>query len=97
MDVSIRSILESDVCSVAQRSTAVLKQALKAASFNLSKDSLWRSCLSAVKHMEAVVKAKGGHVESWCCCFYAYIFRNICAKDFRFVGSCSKYLTKIDR
>ena len=64
MDFAIWSILESDVCAGPHSSTAVLRQALENAWSNISEDTVRRSCQSVVKRLEAVVKAKGGHIES---------------------------------
>ena len=63
MDFAIWSILEADVCASPHSSTAVLKQALKTAWSNMGEDTVRRSCLSVMRRMEAVVKAKGGHIE----------------------------------
>lgn len=63
-DLAIWSIPESGVCSAANIITAILKQALATTWSNLSKNTAWCSCLSAVKRVKSVVETKGGHVES---------------------------------
>ena len=63
MDFAIRSILETDVCATPHSSTANLKRTLQTAWSNLYESAVRRSCLSEVLRFEAVVKAKGGHIE----------------------------------
>ena len=63
MDFAIWSILEADVCATPHSSTAVLKQALKTAWSNMGEDTVRRWCLSVMRRMEAVMEAKGGHVD----------------------------------
>ena len=68
----------------AQRPTAappIWKLTLQTAWSNLDESAVRRSCLSAVLRFEAVVKAKGGHIE-WCYCrLDIHMFTNICTKN----------------
>ena len=81
MDFAIWSILETDVCATPHSSTANLKRTLQTAWSNLDESAVRRSCLSAVLRFEAVVKAKGGHIE-WCYCrLDIHMFMNICTKN----------------
>ena len=81
MDFAIWSILETDVCATPHSSTANLKRTLQTAWSNLDESAVRRSCLSAVLRFEAVVKAKGGHIE-WCYCrLDIHMFTNICTKN----------------
>ena len=61
MDSDLWSILDDYV--VPQRSTAVLKHVLKTAWSIFNEGTVRRSCLSDVKRMETVVRAKGAHIE----------------------------------
>ena len=81
MDFAIWSILETDVCATPHSSTANLKRTLQTAWSNLDESAVRRSCLSALGRFEAVVKAKGGHIE-WCYCrLDIHMFMNICTKN----------------
>lgn len=64
MDVVMLSILDSDVCSAAHSSSALLKQAFESAWANLRKNTVRCTCTSEVKRMKAVFIAKSGLVES---------------------------------
>ena len=63
MDFSIWSILESKVSSKNDQNTASLKNALIACWEDLSEEVVRRSTTSVLGRLDAVVKAKGGHVE----------------------------------
>ena len=92
MDFAIWSILETDVCATPHSSTANLKRTLQTAWSNLDESAVRRSCLSAVLRFEAVVKAKGGHIE-WCYCrLDIHMFMNICTKK---ISSISLQITEI--
>ena len=58
MDFGIWPILEADVRASPLSSTAVLKQALETAWSNMCEDTVRRSCLSVMRRLEAVVKAR---------------------------------------
>ena len=58
MDFGIWPILEADVCASPHSSTAVLKQALETTWSNMCEDTVRRSCLSVMRRLEAVVKAR---------------------------------------
>ena len=68
------------MCASPHSSTAVLKQALKTAWSDMGEDTVRRSCLSVMRRMEAVVKAKGGHIEVWCYGVVKGISVRVCAK-----------------
>ena len=63
LDSDIWSIVKSDECVVPYRSTAVLKHAFKTAWSTFNEGTERRSSQSEVKRMEAVVRARGAHVE----------------------------------
>lgn len=64
MDFSVWSILENEVSKVSHSSVPVLKKALDKAWSNLDAEVVQRACASVTPHLRAVVKAKGGHIET---------------------------------
>ena len=64
MDFSIWSILENDVSKVSHSSVPALKLALGTAWSNLDADVVRRACASVTPRLRAIVKAKGGHIET---------------------------------
>ena len=63
LDFAIWSILGTDVCATPHSNTANLKLVLQATWCNLDEGTVRRSCLSALGRFEAVVKARGVHIE----------------------------------